>query len=105
MKIASFFFLLLLIISGCNTEPDVTPSPQTGLSIYPNPALDYINIVVYQGGSTSIEVIDDNGESFHKATIVGNAPHMVSLELRSSGVYQVIAETNEKTIVQEFIKL
>jgi hypothetical protein len=77
----------------------------TFISVYPNPARDFINITS-TNGLKSATLIDVNGRRLSQTNFIGNATEQsISLENLTSGVYFVTIQSEvgqkvEKVIVE-----
>ena len=105
MKFLKWALPLLLIASGCNTDPDINPPSSFNIYIFPNPAAANVNIALRLGSETHVEIFDSNGVSFYKQTVGSEGYISVSIADRSSGVFHVVATTSSETLTREFIKL
>lgn len=105
IKLHYVFLIGLLIVVGCNTDPDVKVSHTPNLSVYPNPAIDYVRIDVGFAGTSTLEVFDSEGELALKATMSDDSYHILDLNNRPAGIYHVIVTNGAQTVTQEFIKL
>ena len=105
MKFLQWMLPVLLLATGCNTDPDVTAPSSFGIYIYPNPATEYVNISLTLGIETSVEVIDSNCELFFKGTVGSDGYFIVDIANHSSGIFHVIVTTSRETLTREFIKL
>ena len=97
--------LAILIMAGCNTDPDIQVPSVSNVSVYPNPAIDYVNIDVRFPGTSSLEVFDSEGESVLKTTLNGEGSVPLHLNNSPSGIYHVIVRNGAQTVTKEFIRL
>src|SRR5690349_2626412 len=97
--------LAILIMAGCNPDPDVKAPSTSNVSIYPNPAIDHVEIAVRFAGTSSLDVFDSEGEAALKTTVNGEGTISLDLNNRPSGIYHVIVQNGTQTVTKEFIKL
>lgn len=104
MRQVKYAMLLLCLSVSCNSDPD-SVVPASGISIYPNPALDFAHITTHLGNDVTIEVIDGSGVSFFKQPAQDKTTVTVRVGGRSPGIFHVVVASGKKTVAQQFIKL
>jgi len=84
-------------------------SPEGNISVYPNPASDFINIEIHSGksGRWTLAVIDLDGK-LHRQENLGNRDteflYRMTLDGLAPGVYLIRAEAEDRYYSQTFIK-
>lgn len=73
------------------------------ISIYPNPAFDYVSIELPASGAWTITIYDLNGKAMLNNSVNGSIAE-ISLSALPSGIYMVVAQTksiqyNEKLVI------
>jgi hypothetical protein len=98
---------VVLLLISCNTTPDSEIQSHPGISVYPNPATDFISVMVQSsndGGSVSI--IDSNGDEFFSEPLnIDNRAFEVPLQGKPEGVFHVMVKQNNKSYTIEFLHL
>jgi len=101
--------------SGCTETADVTITDFTGgvgieelknygITVYPNPVVDYLSIEAENGDVTEITLVDASGKALDRMAQSG---HVFTLDMRSlaSGMYHVMIKTKTAVIVSKITKM
>ena len=81
-----------------------TPSSNTVLTIYPNPANDLFTIEMTNEGAT-VEVFDMNGRQWFRQSLEGSSSLQIDASNWPSGTYIVRSKSNEQApLLQHFLK-
>jgi hypothetical protein len=75
------------------------------VSVYPNPAINHVSVVVSQANQGKLIVLNTLGQQILSETIEGNELQTISLETSNwqTGVYTILVQTNGKTATQKLI--
>ncbi len=77
-------------------------SNESELSVYPNPANDYLNIESLNGSVNRIEIFNGNGALVYSKKTNGVSKQQIDISRFSSGIYLLLVET-QKGISQQKI--
>ncbi len=101
----------IIDLNGCFVMSDIIITDiaeadfdNTGISIIPNPANDYINIKIKSAGfpSGSIKIIDIFGKTLYAGSI--NKHEKIDISAFSSGVYYVLIDFPGRIFFDKFLK-
>lgn len=95
--------LLPCLVIACNTVPD--PAASGGLSVYPNPASEYVSVVESRRGQARLEVFDSDGTLVTSQEMTAPVTFIVPIVDGPSGVYKAYVTINGQTTSTNFIKL
>lgn len=93
--------------TGIQSAPMSVESHElTGVSIYPNPALNYVNIELEEtAGKVSLDIFDINGRKVMQENIgvISNTTHNLDISRLNAGVYFVKIEADDKIKTEKLI--
>jgi choice-of-anchor B domain-containing protein len=83
-------------------EKEIIDTPKN-ISIYPNPANNYIVVSTIGINDYCLKIIDTNGKTIVETS--NSAPHQyIDISMLSNGIYFIKVDSNEKSFVQKLIK-
>ena len=84
--------------------------PDVSISLYPNPARNYLNVTVNSSISSDITmfVVNEDGQSFNTTTRQikpGDNNYQLNIANMAPGVYSLIVKTGDNAVVKKWVKL
>ena len=87
----------------CDKATKTTEIIESNITIFPNPARDFISIKNHETQITTIRIVDTMGKTVKNFIL--NTSEIIDISALSPGIYFVSVDTKEKTYVQKLIKL
>ena len=87
-----------------SVEDVISDDVIAAMSLYPNPAKTFLNIVVNSSDSYSMQVYDDKGRLIEYMPAVNEGVVTLNLQGYAPGIYIVKAVTKEAVLQQKFVK-
>lgn len=102
--------LLLLTLLGCNDKPDLQPTDDKVLILYPSAVLDIVFIQVSNTGGEvhTLTLTDTYGKTMFESKVPTEMPlisYQYTLEGKPKGNYQAILRSSKRTLTRNFVKL
>jgi hypothetical protein len=79
--------------------------PETlNVSIYPNPAIDILNVRLTNGEAKQINILNTLGKIVYSTNVITTGTTQLSVKNLSAGTYFIEIISNENRVVEKFIK-
>jgi hypothetical protein len=83
-----------------------TKAPVQGITIFPNPATQYINVLCFELGTiTNYTVYDIRGTMLKAGQLAGGVPGRISLAGFAGGIYVLSATDGHRVVTRKFVVL
>jgi hypothetical protein len=108
MKKNVLYLFAWLILLGCNSKPELTPTGNLNLFVYPNPTSGWAEVILRNTSSRSytLLVFNPEGQQILQRTVdPGEQRYSLPLLDQPKGNYQVIVDTPNGVIRKKFVKL